>query len=777
MPELWKRGIDMLGEIVLKLRNAVQWLGVDLGRQDGGVAQAVVLVDPATGEAVGTGASLPVSNVGASIRDASEKYPEASVWNEDAAVTAPGDIVTQAGNTAGAGWIEISKSPFDQGGSTIIEMKRRFKIPVRVSRGLTMSVRAAGNHIASTEIVSTDDWPGAVPVPDPVPVPILNASQTASVITLNFGEAPPVPFRAGQRVNVYGFGVENRFNVSSATVASTPLPTQITIVGNGQNITSTTIGTTLGGGTAFVERVDVLGGSRNGVVVLQENGTPTNISAYTRGEGSLARPSGVLAASHAVTSGTDVAVQLVATPGAHSFTSAVRTRIDLSADGVTVSDRSTSGGNGVYSVRYRHDEVLPNPAREYKLRYRLHSSKAPSRPLKKIISVSKTGSAVATFVTDGPHDLVTGNWLGHYGVSNQTNFAAQTTGVQITVTGPNTFTATTGAIATGTAYGGFVWVSEGQQPLPGAVAQAVISATRVGNVVTLTGSANWSGPLIGELVEGYGIANAVDGASLGLNGTYRVESIATNLLTLSLAGSNTGGPDIAPTACGGAIIRRTSMRVHYTNIEPYDPLLVETVQAGFAEQGYADGVSIVGTPTMSISGNPVLGTGANTIGNINIVNHTAAEDAAAGTTPVIIGGPVRTATAPTSLVAGDAVRMTFSAAGQAVQIPYGVPETHFHYTGTLTTASSVVAQAAAGTGLKRYTRKLTFQGENAVATRMNLLRGTTVICPVNVPANMALPMQLDFEPPLATAANEALNLQCATSGASILVTINGYTGA
>ena len=32
-------------------RNAARWLGVDLGRDDGHVAQAVVVIDPATGEA------------------------------------------------------------------------------------------------------------------------------------------------------------------------------------------------------------------------------------------------------------------------------------------------------------------------------------------------------------------------------------------------------------------------------------------------------------------------------------------------------------------------------------------------------------------------------------------------------------------------------------------------------------------------------------------------------------------------------------------------------
>lgn len=562
---------------------------------------------------VGTG-----GNVAARVRDASENYPNPGVWNEAATIIAPGDLILQSGNTAGAGWIELSKSPFDAGGSTVLELLQRFTTPIRIAHAITMSQRAAGQHIGSVEFVSTDDWLDAVPVPDPVPVPIDTASQSTTTITVNFAAPPAVPFRIGQRVNVYGF-VDNRLNVSSATVATTPTPVQITLVGNGHAFTSTTIASTPGGGNAFVERVDVLGGARNGVAILRESGTVTQQSIYSRSEGGLARPSGALAGSHQLTTGTDLATVLVAAPGAYAFVPQQQTRLDLSRDGFVVSDRATNGSNALFTPRYRHDEVVPNPGRPYKLRYRLRSSRAPSRPIAEIVSVSKAGSTTATFTTRAPHGLVTGQWIGHYGVANQTSFAAQAAGVQCTVTGPNTFTAVTGASATATSFGGFVFVSEGQQALPGAVAQAITNVARANNVLTLTGNATWAGPVIGEVVEVYGLSNVTDGASLGLDGPYRVVNLATTALTLEPVGSAPTGADIASTPAGGGVIRRTDMRIHYSVAVDYEPQLIEFAHAGFAEQGVAPGINIVGTPPVSVSSGTLTAVTAANLGIPGII--------------------------------------------------------------------------------------------------------------------------------------------------------------
>ena len=624
-------------------------------------------------------AALSVStNVKNVVRDASEVYPNPAIWDQAATVVAPGDFIAQAGNTAGAGWVEISKSPFDAGNCTTLEMVQRYNIPVRIANGISMSQRAAGQHIGSAEFVSTDDWVGAVPIPDPVPVEIYDATQATTTITINFSTAPAVPFRIGQRVNVYGF-VDNRLNVSSATISATPTTVQIQIVGNGYTFTSTTITSTLGSGAAFVERVDVLGGARNGVAILRENATATNASFYSRSEGSLARPSGTLAGSHGTTIGSDAATVLVSAPYAQAFAPANKSRLDMSRDGYAFSDRASNGGNGVFTTRYRHDEVVPNLARPYKQRYRLRSSKAPCRPIAEIVTAVKTASSTATFTTRAPHGLVTGQWIGHFGVANQTAFAAQASGVQVTVTGTNTFTAVTGANTTATSYGGFVFMCEGQQALPGAVVQAVVNAARTSNVVVLTGSASWSGPLVGETVEVYGVTNVVDGANLGLDGTYRVEAVATTSLTLSLAGSNVGGADVVSVAAGGGVIRRTTMRIHYSVAEDYEPQLIEAAQAGIAEAGFGLPVNVVTSSLVTsditrIAGTLVVNGG---LAGTLAIGGAAAHSATTTTNPMTCGGrvvPTTIATTDLTLVAGDAAHVPITPGNQQVVIPFAASE-------------------------------------------------------------------------------------------------------
>lgn len=699
------------------------------------------------------------TNVAARIRDASENYPNSSVWDEAKTAISPGDLIMQAGNTAGAGWIELSKSPFDSGGSTVIQLAQQLEMPMRILSGITMSQRAAGQHIASIELVSTDDWEGAVPIPDPVPVEILSASQATTIITINFATAPAVPFRIGQRVNVYGF-VDNRLNVSSATVATTPSATQLTLVGNAFAFTSTTITTTLGNGAAFIERVDVIGGARNGIAILHESATATQCSAYSRSEGGLGRPSGSLAGSHQFTTGTDLAVALATAPGAYAFAPAVQTRIDVSRDGFVISDRSTGGLNAVYSGRYRHDEVVPNPARPYKLQFRLRSAKATSRPIAEIVSVTKAGSTTTTFITRAPHGLQVGQFIAYYGVSNQTAFAAQSGMTVASVVDANTFTCVTTLSTTATSYGGFVAMLEGQQILPGAVNQSVQSITRAGNVLTVVGSAAWAGPIIGEIVELYGVGNIVDGESLGVDGPYRVDNIATTTITLIPIQSAQMGDDITLTNAGGGLIRRTELRIHYTVVVDYEPVFIEPAQGGVVEQAFGTPVNVIGTV-------PVSGTIA-AAGSV-------APDAATPN-PIAIGGRATNANIAAMSATGDLVHTMHTMIGALVQKPYAIPESDWQYAATLTNNTSTAMQAAAAAGIKRYLTGFTYQNTHASqATVLNILRGATLIHSISAPALMANPVSILFPTPLQTAAAEALNVQCATTGANVLVNAQGFT--
>jgi len=112
-----------------------------------------------------------------------------------------------------------------------------------------------------------------------------------------------------------------------------------------------------------------------------------------------------------------------------------------------------------------------------------------------------------------------------------------------------------------------------------------------------------------------------------------------------------------------------------------------------------------------------LQAGANAVGSVTIGSGTvttlttltgggAAEDAAAGTNPLTVGGVVRTAMAPTTLVAGDAARLTMTAGAAAVISPYSVPDVSWQTPapvgGILNTTTAFQLKEAAGALLSNY---------------------------------------------------------------------------
>jgi hypothetical protein len=165
-----------------------------------------------------------------------------------------------------------------------------------------------------------------------------------------------------------------------------------------------------------------------------------------------------------------------------------------------------------------------------------------------------------------------------------------------------------------------------------------------------------------------------------------------------------------------------------------------------------------------------------TIQNVPTVTVTSgsAEDAAASSTPVIAGGVVRTATAPTTLVAGDAARLTMTAGAAAVVKPYGVPETGWNASLALTTATATAIQTAAGAGLKRHATALQAINTGASTVDLIILDGATerwrLPLPVNIPVAIELPTEI------VTTANAALNANLSAVG-TVRANFQGYTSA
>lgn len=167
---------------------------------------------------------------------------------------------------------------------------------------------------------------------------------------------------------------------------------------------------------------------------------------------------------------------------------------------------------------------------------------------------------------------------------------------------------------------------------------------------------------------------------------------------------------------------------------------------------------------------PVTGTvTANVVGQ-------AAHDAVISGNPVRVAGrSVTTNYAVTA--AGDVADLATTLTGAAIvkeNAPYGA---QWRASGTLTTTADLVLKTASGTGVFNALTDLILQNTNAVATIVNIKDGSTTIGQVSLPATMAAPVIINLKTPLLSTANAALNIAAVTTGANVLVTASGFSGA
>jgi hypothetical protein len=683
-------------------------------------------------------------------RDAFEAFDTTARWN--AVQIASGDIVQVDGNVAGASYLVISKDPLSEASETIIETLDRFTMPVRVAAGISLSQRINGQEFAF-ELVSTDDWQGAVPLTPASPVAIASISQATT--TLNVTTAAPHGLKIGEKVSITGVS-DSRLNYSCLTVATTPTPTSFTATAGPQGtIPSVTAGPFTSGS---VIKADPLGYARNGSSLIFEGTTATSESYYVRSEGGDALPSGTIAGNHAAAfSVSTTATQLVNAAGAYAFAPAALFEIMSQLEKVTFSG-SPIDSAGAISAMFKRSQVVPNPARDYKLRLRSKNHRSLSRPVGKIVSAAKAGSATATITFDQPHGLTVADFVTVYGIRDQVNFANLVTPTAVaSVPSSTTITIPIGASATATSYGGVVIrVNGGIFGAP--IGQVAQSVARTANLLTVAGSAGWAGLQIGQYVNLHGVRDAVSGADLGLDAPYRVRDVASTTLVLEPIGAAPTGADIGTTNCGGAVLPRTDFRVHFVRVMEFTRLITESI-GGFGRVDQMDAAPVLVTNAISA----VTVTGG------------VAQDAAAGN-PVGIGARAANANQAAMSATGDLVHLMATMIGALVQKPFSIPEADWSYTGAaVTNTTDVVLAAAAGVGIRRYITAIQLKNTNATATEVVIKDGATVIWRLLLPANMATADTIAFPSPLKSTANAALNFACITTGASVYVAAQGYT--
>lgn len=525
-------------------------------------------------------AAMPKKNSSGStiIENAKNKFrdgfallsPDPELW--DVVWTSQADsFVNQGGNAAGASYLRVSMSPYTPSSQFMMTSKQMFEFPVRAGYGLSISQRIIGQEVEISLVGCDAD--GVVDEIAAVSDLAISGTVTiaSNVATINFASAHGL--NGGDRVVLYG-NTESRLNVG---------PVAVTVV----NETQITVPCTLANGTytagGYVAWADPLAYVANAVGLLHENATATNASF-------VARRNGAKFKTVNSTVSTTTAIQSNANAFTDAFNAAgdmelVGTMEEVYYNGKASDALSAPTGNGRYS------QGIPDEGKFYKLRVRVKNLSNFSKIAGKISAISKSGTTTFTVTTSSPHGLVTGNFCQIYGVRDQTNFANITTAVAVTVLNDTQFTIVGAGTGTANSAGGIVVLNQGSVALPGAIALAIQSISRTNNLLTVTMNTTSTGLLPGEYCELAGM----DGSGAVYDGSYKVLRVTGSTYVLESVGD-----DFGSISCGGAVVKRTDVRLNYIKLMDYTRMVVEQAyNRGMSDAAKAMPVVPVSLPTLA----------------------------------------------------------------------------------------------------------------------------------------------------------------------------------
>lgn len=516
-----------------------------------------------TNDILTNGAAVNPENVNTELREAFEVFDTTSVWS---ATTGSGDIVQIDGNSASSSYLVISKDPLTAGTETSIVTRNSFKSTFETAVGLSMSQRVIGQE-CSIEAISAD--PPMTPVADIALASIQQTTTTLTVIT-----AAPHGLVSGTRIGVYGVTSDSRLNYPSLVIASVLSATSFTCTAtpNGA-LPSVTAGAFTNQGYVYMR--PSMGYAKDGMSQIFENSTATNASMYVRSYSGDALPSGTASGNHSVTVGTTAPTQLINAPYTYAFSPANEYKFQLQSDRAQYFDYGVDGVAQT-TTRLNRSSVVPSADKDYNLRFRVSNNKGLTVPSAKIVTASKSGTTTATISTDAAHGLTVGDYVVIYGIRDTANFLPLATPTVVaSVLSSTQFTLVYGGTtATVTSYGGFV------ARVNGGVVPAGFAATGTNSAVQSVSVASGSNELtvvttaaatlsVGDYVNMHGLRDTASGADVGVDGVYRCASISGTTSVFQPIDSTTLPSSLASTNCGGAIIKRTDVRISYARVYGY----------------------------------------------------------------------------------------------------------------------------------------------------------------------------------------------------------------
>jgi len=707
---------------------------------------------------------------------------------------AGGDFVTLTKYSNGQSVTALSCNPLNPGESRVM-----VNYPVHQPAALEVEASVIRNrqHFSTLALYSNGSTGIAAPVPNPINIVSIYQSNadagaaysavagticTVVLETALPAHPDPAAVYLSDWINITGL-VDSRLNYQNAAIKFISADRKTITFGFSDDAALTSLAVpvitpTLG--EAKVNFYNNMGGAADGFG-FRFTGTSATLAAIVSVfNNSDAQVTGTLFGDHRVTVSTTAPQYLNGVMGNVELKASSRYRLEARAGSADVLDKGIESASTSWTSRVSRTAVKPSIGLPLYPRFRVYQPVGMSRPVAKIVSIAKAGSTTWTVTTEAAHGLTTGNYVTIKGSRDQTNFAAFATPVAVIVTGANTFTLI-GTTGTATGYGGSVCLTNGNADQPGIIGQAVSSVAQLTGQtdwLSVVGNTNWSGLSVGDYINLHGVLQDLTGTNLALDGAWEVANLATTTMILkpivSVLGTRispaTPAIGTTPVNAGGSVILRTTARMHDLMLEGWSETKSMLDGQGTTRLDKAMPVQVVNSPAITISSGTV--TTVTTVAALT--GGGVAEDAAAGANPVVVGGVVRTAVAPTTLVAGDAARITMTGGAAVVNKPFSVPEADFQYSGTLTTTTAAVAKAAGAAGVRNYVTGIQYQNTNATATTVIVLDGVTAILTLQAPASMALPAVVPLLTPLKGTAATALNVNCGTTGASVLMNIQGY---
>jgi len=509
--------------------------------------------------------AVNIQNSPYSFKDEFTSFNTSTNWTLDN--KASGDLIIADGNALGITYVVISLDPTTAGTTTSITTQQSWNQPTRVAALFSVSQRIAGSDL-SMEWISTE-----TPLATYTPVSISSIQQATTTLTIttatNHGLMP------GDRFSVVGVTNDSRLNYGNLVVAT---------------ITSATTFTATAGAAGTIPNVSTgpfsvgtiynrpgIGYAPNGTSMVFENTTAGNASFFIKSSGTSALGSGTLTGNQSANVSSTASTVAASSYGTYCFYPSSSYELINQHDAVEWMDKGIDNASTTFTIRYHKDQCLPDPTKTYKLRFRAINEASLTVPVATIVSAVKSGTTTATITTTAAHGLTTGDYVNIYGISDTTNFPNLSTATVVaSIIDTTHFTIIIGTASSTTAYGGYVSRVNGGVTQPGASTIVASSVSRTSNIVTLISASNWTGCVIGDYINLIGINNVTTGASIGVDGSYRVVNLATTTLTLQPIGAAPTGSDIGSTNCGGTFIKRTDLRLNMVRVQSFSRTVVES---------------------------------------------------------------------------------------------------------------------------------------------------------------------------------------------------------